>query len=557
MGVDIMIYEVDDILEASVTKSRPAQKVGLELEEYVAKGEQFRIFVVGVGGLFKKNNVDVRTGDELLEVNGIAVTNRVEFPKGIKDVKRFFKGEWSINVRVGRNNYNYGCDTSTTEELTPQNSNSNLIQQQQQQDVSGHSRVPENPLVGDRWGGSLTPRSRDDSGHPRDAVASETSSAKRRGRRKSRESIGTLIRDIRSLTPSGHERGVWRGKRLTRDRSESGHIRSTSIKKTVSWDTTSGHSRSASKRKKTKERKMSKTENNNNNDNKQKEKGNSEDRIHDVDCTKTEVTLEMNDGKRVSVDPEALMALFTEEDGKFVAISIRTLDDRPALERLKNEQPMVVPISDDKDSKQSNDEPLDAPKLQSLRNLLEKSVPMEEEKESLNHENRPSKPEVKNLMSKNNKDNYNSRSNLVRDPWIRRSMSTLLEEEESCCNKSTVNISNGQRPSSPGSLSLRELLGERLKKTNPKKWEESSMVSSTFACMTNLIDPGDLMKIRNFSVRPGLNGATVEVVCKSQRSNGNRWDVRVIQRKNQRATTSDLDSNRLISVAAENLRHFV
>merc|ERR1711937_784100 len=95
----------------------------------------------------------------------------------------------------------------------------------------------------------------------------------------------------------------------------------------------------------------------------------------------------------------------------------------------------------------------------------------------------------------------------------------------------------------PGSaLCLRDLLGDRLKKTNRKKWEESSMVSSTQGCMTNLIDPGDVMKIRNLSSRPTLNGATVEIV---QRVEGkNKWKVRILQRKHPGTD----GANKLISV---------
>lgn len=294
----------------------------------------------------------------------------------------------------------------------------------------------------------------------------------------------------------------------------------------------SGHrrSRSTSKKKKSKSKKKHKTESSKANDKKiQETNDRQEDKIQGVECTSAGVTLEMNNGERVSVDPMALMALMTEEDGKFVAISNQTLDcnDRPSLTRTRSAPPQVT------DDENEDEMPKRSPSLMDLRSLLRKNSTIDDD----------------------DAQNHSSMKNLIKDPWIRRSMATLREGEESCCD-SEINIHHGQHQPSPGSLTLRGLLGERLKATNPKKWEESSMVSSTLRCMTNLIDPGDVMKIRNFSARPGLNGATVEIVGKSQRSIGrNRWDVRIIQRKNQKYP--NLNSEQLISVAAENLRHFV
>merc|ERR1712025_719175 len=113
-----------------------------------------------------------------------------------------------------------------------------------------------------------------------------------------------------------------------------------------------------------------------------------------------------------------------------------------------------------------------------------------------------------------------------------------------------ANAQQQQQQHPPTSLSLRNLLGTRLQTTNPKKWEESSMVSSTLACMTNLIDPGDVMKIRNFASRPRLNGATVFIVGRTEGSSeSNRWDVKIIQRKNPGPNDAVTDSNRILSVA--------
>ena len=84
----------------------------------------------------------------------------------------------------------------------------------------------------------------------------------------------------------------------------------------------------------------------------------------------------------------------------------------------------------------------------------------------------------------------------------------------------------------------------------------SLMDSSTHECMTNLIDPGDLMKIHGFTSKPEMNELTVEVIRKSKGTQGKRWDVRIITEKNVKARCS-FDPKRLISVATTNLKHFV
>ena len=84
----------------------------------------------------------------------------------------------------------------------------------------------------------------------------------------------------------------------------------------------------------------------------------------------------------------------------------------------------------------------------------------------------------------------------------------------------------------------------------------SLMDSSTHECMTNLIDPGDLMKICGFKSKPEMNDMTVEVIRKSKGTQGKRWDVRIVKEQKVKARCS-FDPKRLISVATENLRHFV
>jgi len=204
-----MIYDTDNIIEASITKTKLGQKFGLRLEEKTncAKSSSRNdednnncsrslIYVVTeVGGLFKKNNLPVQIGDELLEVNGIPVTNTVLFPNGLKDIQKFMKKGRSIRVKVGRNcSNNDGYQTSATdtekESLDLDDSGDCRYEIEK-----AHATVIVNH-------------------EPRDAPVL----AKRRGRRKKKkETLGTLIRDTRSYTPPpGGRRGARRGKKPTR-----------------------------------------------------------------------------------------------------------------------------------------------------------------------------------------------------------------------------------------------------------------------------------------------------------------------------------------------------
>ena len=559
----MIYYQNDDILEASVTKSRPGQKIGLNLqvesvEDEFSKSDasststrSSRIVVASIGGLFQQQDQDVRPGDKLLEVNGVSVK---DLGNSLEDVKSLLSGAWSVNIRVGRPHGDGSSDTMPSRGSriqVPLTALANTLENGK----SEHSKLTVDSECTDHQYGSIALKCDDDDDHHHETDNKDDSEhsrdnnqkKKRRGRRKARESLGTLIQGVRSPTPSGR-RGPRRGKRPTSRSKSRSHSRSKSRSRSRSKSRSqsrsksrsrknegaipkedSGHrrSRSRSKKKKSKSKKKHKTESSKEIDVRKIQETNhkQDDKIQGVECTSAGVTLEMNNGERVSVDPMALMALMTEEDGKFVAISNQKLNcnDRSSVARTKSLPPLV---SDDENEHQK---PTRAPSLMDLRSLMkEKSI---------------------------DDNNHSSMKTLIKDPWIRRSMATLREGEESCCD-SEMNIHHGQHQPSPGSLTLRGLLGDRLRATNPKKWEESSMVSSTLHCMTNLIDPGDLMKIRNFSARPGLNGATVEIVGTSQRSIGrNRWDVRIIQRKNQKYP--NLNSEQLISVAAENLRHFV
>eukprot|EP00532_Pseudo-nitzschia_australis_P010622 CAMPEP_0168245270 /NCGR_PEP_ID=MMETSP0140_2-20121125/25075_1 /TAXON_ID=44445 /ORGANISM="Pseudo-nitzschia australis, Strain 10249 10 AB" /LENGTH=481 /DNA_ID=CAMNT_0008180849 /DNA_START=45 /DNA_END=1490 /DNA_ORIENTATION=+ len=89
---------------------------------------------------------------------------------------------------------------------------------------------------------------------------------------------------------------------------------------------------------------------------------------------------------------------------------------------------------------------------------------------------------------------------------------------------------------------------------------------STRSCLTNLIEPGDLMTMHGFKNFPERNGATVEVVRRSSlgasgyknecgsnsKLSRKWWDVRLLSNKD-----GSSDSHKVVSVATKHLTHFV
>jgi len=190
-----------------------------------------------------------------------------------------------------------------------------------------------------------------------------------------------------------------------------------------------------------------------------------------------------------------------------------------------------------------------SPTLQHLRKLLKDN--------SKRQENDPIISKLRDLVD-NTPDHTSVENLLKRNEWARTSlMSIVFEDPDS--DASTLGAAAAIASTAGGNVNLRDLLGARLRKINPKKWEESSMVSSTLACMTNLIDPGDLMKLRNLTTKPCLNGATVEIVAKS--TEVGRWNVRILQRKHPwpgtEAANKSNDPDTIFTVKAEHLKHFV
>ena len=84
-----MQFNPGDVIHAQVTKGDILQEAGLELEEYHG-----RYYVKKVKGLFKRRNVPVQVGDQLLKLNG----RDVDDYRNLKEMKQLMKDEMSIQI---------------------------------------------------------------------------------------------------------------------------------------------------------------------------------------------------------------------------------------------------------------------------------------------------------------------------------------------------------------------------------------------------------------------------------------------------------------------------
>jgi hypothetical protein len=89
-----MEFKPGDVIHAQVTKADVKQEAGLKLEE-----RHGRIYVRKIEGLFKRRELPVIAGDELLKLNGKDVD---EF-RNIQEIKHTIKQELKIMVVVQRN----------------------------------------------------------------------------------------------------------------------------------------------------------------------------------------------------------------------------------------------------------------------------------------------------------------------------------------------------------------------------------------------------------------------------------------------------------------------
>jgi len=126
-------------------------------------------------------------------------------------------------------------------------------------------------------------------------------------------------------------------------------------------------------------------------------------------------------------------------------------------------------------------------------------------------------------------------------------------DDDSVGSKKTKKTKKPKKPKRKSVKSKRKSMKSNKKKSLLDDLDSLSDDSSTEECMTNLIDPGDVMKIYGFQKKPKMNGATVEAIRKSKGAKGARWDVRVISEEHYK----HVSAKRLISVSSANLKHFM
>ena len=100
-----------DILFGEVTKSKYAEDVGLKITE---RNGKLWIVRVREDGLFKKFQIPIEAGDQILKVNGQNVAaNAIGDGLGLEDITRIFKEESHIKLKLCRAQYGrYDCPST-------------------------------------------------------------------------------------------------------------------------------------------------------------------------------------------------------------------------------------------------------------------------------------------------------------------------------------------------------------------------------------------------------------------------------------------------------------
>ncbi len=511
-----MKYQVDEIVKATVTKTRPGQEVGLSLEE-----RNQSIYITEVEGLFKSTGVPVNVGDQLLEVNGTGVANTEEFPNGLQDIQKFLKGEWNIWIKVKKGVCKDDRD-DTCPTVTSSSSHTSLSSRNQHEEVEptvdssdssiNQPQVAEQPesvqpqIVvsdsedshvaipgGEFWTEPLRTESNPERPKKARRRSKSTDSTKSRRRSKSTDSSKSKSRSkSRSRSKSPHSS-------KSRKRSKSPHSAHDAVEKRRS------------------ERKSRPT----------RKPANREDSESVGDYTETTRSLSEDDNTppregRTCQSGTLLSINECQTGGSLSPLtphkSISEVSETTIKSVTGNKNAITVEMANGKSISVTPSQLLQCISEDGFDNVSAPSLYTPMRKKS--HGNNRDKAASEN----------NLRSNLVRTQGRKSLPHFLADEEES---------------------------DEDTKSTSWFKSKKNSMDESTHSCMTNLIDPGDLMKIRGFTAQADMNGLTVEVVRKSKGTKGKRWDVRVINTNKQVEIKSSYNPKRLISVATENLKHFV
>jgi len=598
-----MKHGMEDCVKVSVTKSRPGQLVGLSLDE-----QDGRIMVTDVFGLFKHNNLPVHIGDELLDVNGNAVTNKHEFPRGLKDVQMILRREWYICVKV-RKGESAPRDETTEEKAVEtfgivaketkkwnddhreriataedwDSEDSSLNSSGSDNDDEGTNNSNERPSRSAKPRRKRAPRS----SSPFSAFSRDE---KRKGKKKSpdqlksfEESMSDSLSNITGTTqemstdddtpPRTEPRTCQTGKLVDIDENDPVLVSPLSP------------------------------------DNETKPQSRLE--IKSIHGNESGITLELDDGKTVSISPEQLLAAVSEHKGLDDSITSMARSFCSSSESPTEPDPDEKPKSESEETtEKAKSEKPEKSKSEKTKNKRSKSRKRDRTKNKAprrssmpplpsQSDHTTSRDSTGKTESSIRTTDLSSLRNLLNDKAVRVSISDLLAQhtDEKSTDKpssyssrmSTVSRTNtatkefmdelrqapkaprrSSMPMLPSDSSLKRLTSitetkqkqesdrsfktKKKRSKSPDSLPDETSFHSTRACMTNLIDPGDLMKIHGFKSKPMFNGATVEVVRKSKGQKGKRWDVRVVSKKHIENTS--FNSKRMISVLRDNLQHF-
>ena len=550
----MMKYKVNDIVKATVTKSKPGQDVGLSLEE-----RDNRIYVTNVGGLFQRNGVPVHVEDQLLQVNGMSVSNKDLFPNGIEDVSRFLKAEWNVWVKVKKG--------SNSEDAPDQD-----------EPIIGDTSISY-PSIQNRQVKYSSPYLHSysasyDSEDATNAYNSENeATASRRScepqRSRSRSSSPHWARKPRS----NRKPRSMRKKKAPEDAED--YSESTETTCALSDDdqtpptprAEAPNLLSITEDESTKSLTPNYISNMYDVKDQDQQSDNETTQSDDVSIksikgNSREIHIEMNDGQSISVTPDQLLRVVNSDEKSVVTEASSATKSKKKKSKGKRSKRDLQKKSKREQRKKSS------------KNLNDSDFEQSEGEMPLSHSVKKSKKKVKRRNStgylKQDDDDCSvgtmssrksTRSKRSKRKVKRRNSTGYLRNPEadadsldSMSDAGSVRSTRSSRTREPRrkGKSMSSLPNFR----SSRNKRGSLMDSSTHECMTNLIDPGDLMKIRGFTSKPEMNDMTVEVVRRSKGTKGKRWDVRIITTKNVKARCS-FDPKRLISVATENLKHFV
>jgi len=299
--------------------------------------------------------------------------------------------------------------------------------------------------------------------------------------------------------------------------------------------------------------------------------------VKNIRGTDDGVTIELGDGNRVTLTPDQVQQLFSEQSGLLATENSpdnatenspdNATDDAPKSNDANDEAPKSNDAKDEA-PKKNNDANDEEPK--SMRKIMiREGVMVEVEEKALRRSTMSllsgsdmfdvsastffEEESVASKKPKKSKRKMKSKKTMQSKKSMSLLSTTDLESSESFSyDDDSVGSKKTKKPKKPKRKSMKSKKSKK-KKSLLDDLDSLSDDSSTEECMTNLIDPGDVMKIYGFQKKPKMNGATVEAIRKSKGAKGVRWDVRVISEEHYKYVSA----KRIVSVSTTNLKHFM